>query len=161
MLAAFDPINAAEFRNDAATHIQDYGERVGGGGIAEAIRLYRTNLDLLNRETYPGPWGETQHNLGNALLLHAVRSDERLALLAQAVEAFREALQVSSHTEFPDEWTQTQISLGNALMVRGRLCQGAEGADYLGEAVERTCERQNRFVHAKPIPIPGERYAVA
>ena len=129
VLAVFDAINAAEFRNDAAMHMQDYGERVGGGGIAEAIRLYRTNLDLLNRETYPEPWAETQHNLGNALLMHAVRSDERLSLLAEAVEAFRAAVQVSTRTEFPDEWTQTQISLGSALMVLGRRCEGAEGAD--------------------------------
>ena len=148
VLAAFDPINAADFRNEAAMHMQDYGERVGGGGIAEAIRLYRTNLAQLNRETHPEPWAETQHNLGNALLLHAVRSDERLSLLTEAIEAFHAALQVCTRTEFPDEWAQTQISLGGALMVLGSRSEGAEGADYLGEAVsvlraaEQVCTRE-------------------
>ena len=112
VLAAFDPVNAAQFRNDAAVHMQEYAQRVGGGGIVEAIHLYRINLALLDRETYPEPWAETQLNLGNALLLHAVRASEWRRLLAEAVEAFRAALQVFTRMESPDEWTQTQIRPG-------------------------------------------------
>ena len=149
ILAAFDPIAAAEFRNDAAMHIQVYSERIGGDGISAAIRMYRTNLALLNRETHPEAWAETQHNLGNALLLQGVRSDDRLRMLAEAVEAFHAALEVCTPTESPDDWTQTQISLGSALMVLGRQCEGAEGADYLAEAInvmraaEQVCTRES------------------
>ena len=149
ILAAFDPIEAAEFRNDAAMHIQDYGERVGGDGIGAAIRMYRTNLALLNRDTHPEPWAETQHNLGNGLLLQGVRSDDRLRMLAERSNPSHAALEVCTPTESSDDWTQTQISLGSALMVLGRQCEGAEGADYLAEAInvlraaEQVCTRES------------------
>ena len=149
ILAEFDPINAAEFRNDAAMHMQDYAERAGGDGIVEAIRLYRINLPLLNPETHPEAWSETQHNLGNALLLLAVRSDDWLPLLGEAVDAFRAALQACTRTESPGNWAQTQISLGSALMVLGRRSEGPQGTLYLAEAVstlrsaEEVCTRES------------------
>ena len=142
ILAAFDPIDAAEFRNSAAVHMQDYAQRTGGDGMLEAIRLYRINLPLLNPETHPEAWSETQHNLGNALLLLGVRSDNWLRLLAEAIDAFRAALRVCTRTESPSNWAQTQISLGSALVVLGRRSEGPEGTDYLAESVNilRTAE---------------------
>ena len=73
IIAPLDSLDALKFRNAAAMHMQNYGERVGGDGIVKAIKLYRINLGQLNRETLPEPWAETQHNLGNALLLHGMR----------------------------------------------------------------------------------------
>ena len=135
IIAPLDPEGAPEFRNDVAMHLQDYGERVGGGGIVEAIRLYRINLEQLNRETHPEAWAETQHNLGNALLLQGMRAEGGLQMLAEAVEAFQAALQVCPRATHPGNWAETQISLGGALLVLGRRCGGEEGADYLAEAV--------------------------
>ena len=135
IIALLDPVDALGFRNDAAMHMQDYGERVGGDGIVEAIRLYRINLEQLNRETHPEAWAETQHNLGNALLLHATRAEGGRELLAEAIEAFRAALQVCTRTAHPGNWAETHISLGGALVVLGRRCGGEEGVDYLAEAV--------------------------
>ena len=51
VLAPLGPVDALEFRNDAAMHFQDYGERIGGDGIVEAIQMYRRNLEQLNRES--------------------------------------------------------------------------------------------------------------
>ena len=135
IIAPLDPEGAPGFRNAAAMHLQDYGERVGGGAIVEAIRLYRINLEQLNRETHPEEWAETQHNLGNALLLQGMRAEGALQLLAEAIEAFRAALQVCTREACPGDWAETQISLGAALMVFGEHGGGEEGADYLAEAV--------------------------
>ena len=134
VLAPIDPLDALEFRNNAATHFQDYGERVGGDGIVEAVRMYRRNLEQLDRETHRDEWAETQHNLGNALLIHGRRAGE-LQKLQAAIQAFRAALQVCTPESDPNNWAQTQISLGGSLLALGELCAGAQGLDYLGEAV--------------------------
>ena len=55
----------------------------------EAIKLYRLNLAQLNRDT--DPWEETQFNLGNALLMHGMRTEEGLQLFTEAICAFRAA----------------------------------------------------------------------
>ena len=76
VIAPLDAVDALEFRNRAAMHFQDYGKRIGGDGIVEAIQMYRRNLEQLNRETLPEAWAETQHNLGNALLLHGMHAGD-------------------------------------------------------------------------------------
>lgn len=134
VLAPHDPVSAMEFRNDAAMNFQDYGERIGGDGIVEAIEMYRRNLEQLNREALPEPWVETQHNLGNALLLHGMRAGD-LRTLDTAIEAFQAALQVCNRTTDPENWSQTQISLGGALLAFGLRCGGQQGKDYLAESV--------------------------
>lgn len=107
IIASEDPESVPEFRNAAAMHLQDYAARAGGNGIVEAMRLYRINLGQLNRETHPEAWGETQFNLGNALLLHGTRAEDGLHLLAEAIAAFQAALQVCTRTAHPGDWAET------------------------------------------------------
>ena len=134
ILTPFGLLNALEFRNDAAKNFQDFGQRVGGDGIVEAIKLYRLNLAQLNRDT--DPWEETQFNLGNALLMHGMRTEEGLQLFTEAICAFRAALQVCTRATDPNNWAETQISLGGALLALGRQRGGAVGATCLAEAVD-------------------------
>ena len=134
VLTPLDPMDALAFRNDAAMHFQEYGERIGGDGIVEAIKMYRRNLEQLNRENFPEPWTETQHHLGNALLLHGMRAGD-LPTLEAAIQAFQAVLQVCTHTSDPKNWAQLQISLGGALFALGQRCAGTQGLDYLAEAV--------------------------
>ena len=152
LISTFDPVEAAEFRNDGAMHMQDYGERVGGDGIVEAIELYRINAGQLNCETHPEAWAETQHNLGNALLLHGMRSKDGLQLLVEAIEAFRNALHVCTHEAHPGNWAKTQISLGGALMALAKRSGQEEGTRYLTEAVNilRVAAQQVRTPEADP-----------
>ena len=135
VIGSVDPGSELEFRNKSAMAMQEYGAKVGGHGIVEAIRLFRLNLEQLDREELPEAWAETQHNLGNALLQHGMRVAGGLACIDDGIAALRKALEVTRCEADPKDWVQTQISLSGALIAAARRRGGEEGIRELAEAV--------------------------
>ena len=134
-IASVSPGSELEFRNSSAKGMQEYGASVGGNGIVEAIRLYRVNLDRLDPEELPGPWSETQHNLGTALLQHGTRVEGGLSFIDEGIQTLRLSLEVCIREADVTNRIQTQISLSGALAEAGQRRGGEAGARDLAEAV--------------------------
>jgi tetratricopeptide (TPR) repeat protein len=130
--AAFDPATAWSYMLDSAGALYAQGNEFGENqALDDAIRAYRSALDMAPRARVPLDWAATQNNLGNALLTLGER-ESGTARLEEAVAAYREALQEQTRERVPLDWAMTEMNLGNALV---RLGERESGTARLEEAV--------------------------
>jgi tetratricopeptide (TPR) repeat protein len=129
---AFDHDAAWSNTLASASALYAQGDEFGDNqALLDAIRVYRSALDMATRERVPLDWARTQNNLGNALATLGKR-ESVTGTLTEAVAAYREALKEETRERVPLDWARTQMNLGTALKALG----GREsGTGKLEEAV--------------------------
>ena len=143
---AFDSNLSWGYALDAADALYAQGDEFGdSAALAEAVKSYRSALNLAPRALVPLDWATTQNNLGAALWRLGER-ESGTGKLEEAVSAYREALKERTRERVPLQWSEVQDNLGLALW---RLGERESGTGKLEEAVsayrealkERTRER--------------------
>lgn len=115
---ASDKLGLACTLNDLGSMLEMRGRRqTAGPDIEEAIRLFRTALEEVPRQQFPGEWKLLQANLGVALCELGTQVGVP-ARIEEAVAVLHEALTERARADAPDEWLQE--SLGVALMGLGK-----------------------------------------
>jgi len=100
----------AQIRRDADL----YGKSIASFGKA---------LELVDQDTSPSEWAETQADLGTALQALG-RQEANAKLLNTAVDAYTAALLVYSREKTPEKWLVVMHQLGAALHSCGLLLKG-------------------------------------
>jgi len=106
--------------NVLATLAQNHRD---AGLFDQAIASFGKALELVDQETSPSKWAETQANLGTALQALG-RQEANAKILSTAVDAYTAALLVYSRKETPEEWLLVMHQLGAALHSQGLLLKG-------------------------------------
>ena len=124
--------------------LQTLGERESGTErLEQAVRAYRTALEVHTRERVPLQWATTQNNLGAALATLGER-ESSTAHLEQAVQAYRAALEVRTRERVPLQWAGTQNNLGVALATLGERESGTERLEQAVQAYRAALEVHTR-----------------
>ncbi len=132
--AQWQPMDRASVEFALAYALLTFGVQAGdNSALSEAIKRYRSVLNVWTRERVPLDWAATQNNLGAALSRLGDRESDTQRL-QQAVEVFRAALTefTRQRVRVPLDWAMTQNNLGNAL---GRLGERESGTQHLRDAV--------------------------
>lgn len=93
-------------------------EQPGGDRILEdAIRAYRSALEVFEKDTEKTEWAATMTNLGNAFALLGRWGNQQA--LDEAIVAYNAAMRVRTFEAMPQDWAGTLANLGNAYYSRG------------------------------------------
>jgi tetratricopeptide (TPR) repeat protein len=106
------------------------------GLLDEAVRAYRSALEVYTKANQPQEWASAQNNLGIALMdaEEWAGADKAAGLLDQAVQAYRSALEVRTKADLPQDWAATQNNLGLALEEEGELASGDRAVALFDQA---------------------------
>ena len=103
------------------------------------VQVCRAVLELVDRESRPGPWAALKVMLANSLIQNhrGIRSIN----LEQAINHFQQALEVFTREAFPEQWAMTQNKLGIAF--RNRI--SGERVDNLEQAIHHYQQSQDIY----------------
>jgi len=142
---------ACELEEDV---VCDYEERARLFG--EAVKTWRTILEVFTRRDYPLLWAETQNNLAEALCDQAFaikggdywrQCDESAQACREAVQACRSALEVFTRKDFPVDWAETHNNLARALRDQAEASDVQKRIPLLKEAI--ACYEASLEVYTK------------
>jgi tetratricopeptide (TPR) repeat protein len=142
--AASDPAVAWRHTLDSAYALYAQGGEFGDNqALLDAIRVYRSALDMAPPARAPLDWAKTQNNLGAALETLGKR-ESGTERLEEAVAADREALQEFTRTRAPLDWAKTQNNLGIALGTLGKRDGGTARLEEAVAAYREALQEQTR-----------------
>ena len=143
---AADPDQAADYRREQALSLYAQGDEFGDNdALVDAIKIYRSLLEMTPRDHAPLNWASIQNELGAGLSILGTR-EGGMARLLESVEAFRAALQERTRDLAPLQWAATQNNLGNTLATLG---QRESDTTRLKEAVDAYRAALHEYTHGQ------------
>jgi tetratricopeptide (TPR) repeat protein len=129
----------------------------------QAVRAYRSTLEVRTKAGLPQAWATTQFNLGVTLNSEGalIGKDKAAALYDQAAQAFRSVLEVITRDNMPTSWANAQFCLGNTLEAESEHVSGEKVATLLDQAATAFQNALQVYTRADfPTAWPGVQMAL-